>query len=246
MVGVLAIGLAGVFWLAVFGWRRGERPSADSSAPAADRRPLVVIDAGHGGVDGGTQGFGVLEKRVALATAIELVRELRRGGVRAELTRDADVALSLDERVAFANDRNADALVSVHFNFSTDSATVRGVETYYSDPKELSAQMAVASILGVAADNRRVVEASVSLGDAIRAGVVKRADTTDRGTRNRPELAVTRRTHCPAVLVECAYLSNRTDAARAATPEWQKSLAQGIADGVMTWLGRDPAVVAPK
>ena len=62
----------------------------------------------------------------------------------------------------------------------------------------------------------------------------------DRGTRNRPELAVTRRTRCPAVLVECAYLSNRADAARSASPEWQEKLAQGIADGVEEWLKQNP------
>lgn len=177
-----------------------------------------------------------MEKRVALATAVEVVGELRRRGVRAELTRDSDISLGLDERVAFANDLDAAALVSVHFNFSVESAAVRGVETYYSDPKEMSAQSAVASILGVSVDSAAVVAASTLLADGIRAGIVKRADTPDRGNRNRPEFAVTRRTRCPAVLVECAYLSNRTDAARAATPEWQKLLAQGIADGVTEWL----------
>ena len=227
---VLLLGLAG--WLA---WR-GREPAPRPPVAVTDRRPLVVIDAGHGGVDGGTQGFGVLEKRVALATARAAERELRRRGVRVVMTREADVTLSLDERIAFANEREAAALVSVHFNFTTASPAVRGVETYYSDPKDLSAQAAVAAIRGVPVDHAAVAAASTSLADAIRSGNTRHADPPDRGTRNRPELAVTRRTRCPAVLVECAYLSNRADAARSATPEWQAKLAQGIADGVEAWL----------
>lgn len=196
----------------------------------------MVIDAGHGGVDGGTQGFGVLEKRVALATAVHAARLLRARGVRTDLTRLSDATLSLDDRVAFVNDRDADALVSVHFNFTTESPAVRGVEVYYSDPKDLSAQSAVASILRVPVDAPAVAAASVALADAVRAAVAAHADTPDRGTRNRPDLALTRRTRCPAILVECAYLSNRADAARAATPAWQAKLAHGIADGVIAWL----------
>jgi N-acetylmuramoyl-L-alanine amidase len=226
---VLGLGTFAVWW-----WRLPAAPRVDWT----DRRPLVVIDAGHGGVDGGTQGFGVLEKRVALATSIRTARELGRRGLRAVLTRETDEGLSLDERVRFTNEREPVALISVHFNFSTESSAVRGVETFYSDPKDLSAQSALASILGVAVDHAEVAAASTRLADAIRAGIVARADTPDRGTRNRPELAVTRRTRCPAVLVECAYLSNRADAARAATPEWQAKLAEGIADGVEAWLKR--------
>lgn len=230
--------LAGlVLGLAAFGlwWWRYPAPGP---AARADQRPLVVIDAGHGGVDGGTQGFGVLEKKAALATAVRLSRELRQRGVRTALTRETDTALPLDDRVRFANERGAAALVSVHFNFSVASPSVRGVETFYSDPKEFSAQRAVASRLGVAAGDPAVAAASTSLADAIRTAVCARADTIDRGTRNGPELAVTRRTHCPAVLVECAYLSNPADAARAATAEWQAALARGIADGVTAWMAR--------
>lgn len=235
---VVACGLALVLVLGVAGWLtwRGREPAPRPVAPVADRRPLVVLDPGHGGIDGGTQGFGVLEKRVALATARATERELRRRGVRAVLTREEDVTLSLDERIAIANAQEAAALVSVHFNFTTASPAVRGVETYYSDPKDLSAQAAVAAIRGVPVDHAAVAAASTSLADAIRSGICQRADTPDRGTRNRPELAVTRRTRCPAVLVECAYLSNRADAARSATPEWQAQLAQGIADGIEAWL----------
>jgi len=220
-------------------WLRGWWSKTGEPVDPVDRRPVVVIDAGHGGVDGGTQGFGVLEKNVALATARATADVLRRRGVRTLLTRDADVALSLEERVALANGRGAAAFVSVHFNFSTASPAVRGVEAYYSDPKDLSAEAAVAATLGVPVGDAAVADASIRLADALRTAIARRADTPDRGTRNRPELAVTRRTRCPAVLIECAYLSNPDDAARAATPEWQAQLAQGLAEGVEAWMTRE-------
>jgi len=226
----LLLGLA----LFVWWWRR----HPVEPVRLTDLRPLVVIDAGHGGIDGGTQGFGVLEKRVALATALRTSRELRQRGVRTALTRETDVALTLEDRVRFTNERNAAPLSAIHCNFSVEAPAVRGVETFYSDPKDLSAEAAIAATLGVAAGDPAVAAASTSLADAVRAAIATRAETPDRGTRNRPELAVTRRTRCPAVLVECAYLSNRADAARAATPEWQAALARGLADGVEAWLAR--------
>ena len=227
MIGLVSGGMTfGLWW-----WRRPDL----LPPPLRDERPLIVIDAGHGGVDGGTQGFGVLEKDIALSTAVRTARELRQRGLRATLTRTTDIAITLEDRARMVNNLGAAALVSVHFNFTTASSLVRGVETFISDPKELSAQRAVANQLGVPSDDPAVGAASTALADAIRTAVCTQARTADRGTRNRPDLAVTRRTHCPAVLVECAYLSNPDDAARAATPAWQASLAQGITNGLMQW-----------
>jgi N-acetylmuramoyl-L-alanine amidase len=227
MIGLVLGAAAFGFWW----WRRPDLPPL----LFRDERPLIVVDAGHGGVDGGTQGFGVLEKEIALSTAVRTARELRQRGMRATLTRTTDTAIPLEDRARMVNNLGAAALVSVHFNFTTASSLVRGVETFYSDPKELSAQRAVANQLGVPSDDPAVGAASTALADAIRTAVCTQARTADRGTRNRPDLAVTRRTHCPAVLVECAYLSNPDDAARAATPTWQASLAQGITNGIMHW-----------
>jgi len=228
-----------------WGGRDGQPPSAVLAAPsiwAGAVVPVVVVDAGHGGVDGGTQGFGVLEKVVALATAERVAEALAQRGVRVVMTRTADETLSLDARVGIANAVNPTALISVHFNFTTASPDVRGVEVYYSDPKDLSAQVAVATTLGVPADDPQVPATSRALADAVRAAVSTHADTPDRGTRNGPDLALTRRTRCPAVLVECAYLSHPNDAARAATAAWQSRLATGIANGVMDWLASQSPV----
>ncbi len=228
-----AVVLAGLaaWWL----WptpRTGSAFSADEGEPG---QTLIVVDAGHGGVDGGTQGFGVLEKTAALDVAVQLAAELRRRGYAVAMVRRDDSRLSLAERVDFANARQPLAFVSVHFNFSTDSAAIRGVETYYAAPKEASVLTALAEALHVPPNAPQLDDASRTLAEETARHVSRHAETPDRGARNRPDLAVVRRTACPAVLVECAYLSHRPDATRAKTAAWRKKLAEGIANGLDAW-----------
>lgn len=237
-------------------WRLTIVPPAEIKGLTEDR-PLVVIDAGHGGVDGGTQGFGVLEKHAALEVAKLTAQELRWRGARVRLTRSRDVTLPLAERPRLANDWGAAVFLSVHFNFSTQSSAIRGVEVYYSAPKTLEAQRAFAETLSrlgrlpsFSAPKAEVGESSSmegpdaavleaadrSLAESVAAAVSERAKTPSRGTRNQPEFAVTRHAGAPAVLVECAYLSNPEDAARAKTTAWRQALAEGLAEGVWRWL----------
>ncbi|RYY09634.1 MAG: N-acetylmuramoyl-L-alanine amidase, partial [Alphaproteobacteria bacterium] len=84
--------------------------------------PLVLIDPGHGGRDGGAVGLtGLLEKDVTLSTALELQRELRaQGRFRVELTRTADVGISLANRLARARTQQPALLISIHADASSD------------------------------------------------------------------------------------------------------------------------------
>jgi N-acetylmuramoyl-L-alanine amidase len=215
------------------------RPAATSEV--ADARALILIDAGHGGLDGGTQGFGVLEKDVALDTARRLERELRKRGLRTLLTREADTSLALADRAEIVNRHRPAALVSVHYNFTTDSADVRGLEVFYSSPKAPEATSVFAARAGRGAGAVDLDAATLALGSALREAACARARTPDRGTRNRPNLAITRHSACPAVLVECGYLSNPLDAQRAKSAAWRADMAAGLADGVVNWLTRQQA-----
>ncbi len=88
-------------------------PTAEAAKPP---RPLVMLDPGHGGKDPGAIGVsGTYEKQVALATALELKRQLESGGrYRVELTRTRDVFIPLDGRVDLAQKRGAALFVSMH------------------------------------------------------------------------------------------------------------------------------------
>ncbi len=168
----------------------------------------VVIDAGHGGFDrGGIPGQRVAEKIMALDVAQRLGKRLQRAGYRVVMTRDSDVFVPLGERVRIAN-RYRDAIfVCIHFNSAT-RVGANGIETYYysSDSAKLAANIHRHVISGTTTDNR--------------------------GIRRRGYF-VLRRTSIPAVLVECGFLTNPTEARLALDPTYRQRLADRIADGVM-------------
>ena len=97
----------------------------------------IVIDAGHGGTEGGAKGpGGALEKNVTLDVARRLKAAIEaRLGVRVILTRDADATVGLDERAAVANNNKADLFVSLHVNASVRQA-VNGAEVFYLSLEE--------------------------------------------------------------------------------------------------------------
>jgi N-acetylmuramoyl-L-alanine amidase len=99
----------------------------DAAATPPRSRPLVVLDAGHGGSNGGAVGAvpGLLEKHLTLALTLAVRDRLAAGGVDVLLTRDRDVTLTLRQRVALANKQAADLFVSIHANASPDPDPAR-------------------------------------------------------------------------------------------------------------------------
>lgn len=96
----------------------------------ADDRPLVCIDAGHGGSDCGADYAGAYEKDETLLIARLVKRHLESVGVKVLMTRDADTYLGLDERVEICNNASCDVLVSIHRNLYEDDPSINGVETW--------------------------------------------------------------------------------------------------------------------
>ncbi|MDP2116390.1 MAG: N-acetylmuramoyl-L-alanine amidase [Brevundimonas sp.] len=115
----------------------GRAPTAQQArvAPprAAERpaqRPLIFIDAGHGGRDPGALGAETRESAVTLAAALDLKRELERTGrYRVRMTRENDDYVALSRRVAIARQANADLFISLHADAGPDPAT-RGASVY--------------------------------------------------------------------------------------------------------------------
>lgn len=96
------------------------------------KKPVIIIDAGHGGKDSGTQSpyEKYLEKNVALITAIELCSALLKAGhYDVVLTRDRDEFISLDDRIKHAKSVNGDILISLHTDYNKDK-NLRGISVY--------------------------------------------------------------------------------------------------------------------
>ena len=169
--------------------------------------PTVVIDAGHGGHDrGGIPGQRVAEKDMTLDVAQRLRNVLAAKGYRVVMTRDSDVFVPLPTRVAIANSYRNAIFVCIHFN-ATQRRGAGGIETYFYSRD------------------------SLPLASAVHYYVAGGAPSSNRGVRRRGYY-VLRRTNVPAVLVECGFLTNPTEAAYAQTASYRQKLADEIAAGV--------------
>lgn len=176
-------------------------------------RGLVIIDAGHGGYDGGAVANGVTEKDVNLSIAYWLKDELTRRGYSIYMTRTDDDFVGLTTRANRANAQdNPVCLISVHQNSIDESSSVHGVEAW---------------------TYKR--EGCTELGDAVCDGVSKRTGAQNRGTNYRTNLVVTSKTTMPAVIVECGYLTNPEEAEMLSEDDYQIKIAKGIADGIDTF-----------
>ena len=168
----------------------------------------VVVDAGHGGKDSGTyRRSGPPEKVVALDVAQRLERKLRESQLKTVMTRSSDVFIPLDERVAIENSQKEAIFVSIHFNDSRKRG-IRGVETYYHS--------------GAASE----------LANRIQAKLMTIPHSGNRGVRTA-NFRVLRLASYPAVLVECGFLSNRSDGNKARDWEYRELLADRIAEAIV-------------
>ena len=226
-------------------------------------RPLVAIDAGHGGFDPGTESAGgVAEKNVALAIARRVAAALEARGIDAELTRNDDKFLSLKQRTELANHVHADLFVSIHLNSSPDWNT-SGIETYYLNNTTDRATIRLARIENggdygtlsqsnlnyILANLRQDYKAheSSSLARMIEAEAAASVDTTLGITMNAlgakmGPFYVLVGAEMPSVLVECGFLSNPKEAQFLLQPGYQEALADGIALAIMHYFHADAAV----
>jgi len=179
-----------------------------SRSSGGDDSPItVVIDAGHGGHDrGGIPGQRVAEKDMTLDVALRLRNILSASGYNVVMTRSSDVYVPLAGRVVIANSYRNAVFVCIHFN-ATPRSGASGIETYFYSRD------------------------SLPLASAIHYYVAGGAPTENRGVRRRGYY-VLRKTNIPAVLVECGFLTNPTEAAYAQAGSYRQKLAEEIAAGV--------------
>jgi N-acetylmuramoyl-L-alanine amidase len=168
----------------------------------------VVVDAGHGGKDSGAyRRYGPPEKTVTLDVAQRLERKLRESQIKTVMTRNSDVFIPLNDRVAMENKQKNAVFVSVHFNDSRKRKT-RGFETYYHSG------------------------ASLDLANRIQQKLMTIPNSANGGVHTA-NFRVLRLANCPAVLVECGYLSNRSEGNQARDWEYRELLADRIAEAIV-------------
>src|ERR1700757_2671368 len=168
----------------------------------------VVVDAGHGGKDSGAyRRYGPPEKMITLDVAQRLNRKLRESQLKTVMTRNSDVFIELNDRVAIENAQKDAIFVSIHFNDSR-RRRIRGFETYYHSG------------------------ASFDLASQIQAKLMTIPNSANGGVHTA-NFRVLRLANCPAVLVECGYLSNRSEGNKTRDSEYRELLADRIAEAIV-------------
>ncbi|MEY4238896.1 MAG: hypothetical protein RL339_1497 [Pseudomonadota bacterium] len=231
--------------------------------PQDASRPLVVIDAGHGGKDPGA-GLGPLkEKDLVLRLAIALRDELlRQGGVRVALTREDDRYLLLPVRPDIARRLQADLFISIHADSTEVGTGARGATVYVLSDKgsnEAAERIAARENAADEVNGIRMADQSDSVG-AILVDLSQREMQAQseafgslvlREGRGRlpfredavqsAAFAVLKAPDVPSVLFESGYINNPDDAARLASPEGQRAFAEALANAIKVHFARESA-----
>jgi len=202
---------------------------------------VVVLDPGHGGSDPGSVRQGYYEKDINLAVALRVRKRLEAEGVRVEMTRDRDVAMELEDRVAVANRYRNAIFVSIHQNASLETAA-RGVETYFAWPRPASVTKVQRERYGIPHADAFEDGRGELLAAKVQGAFCAETGALNRGIKNR-NFVVIRWVYGPAVLVECGFLSNPAERERLLSGSYQDKVAAGIAGGLLRYVresGGDP------
>ena len=231
-----------------------EPQSQTTAAPKTNRKPIIVLDAGHGGKDPGTTGTtGLHEKSVVLATALETKRQLQAKGYTVHMTRSGDNFIKLAERRAVAQRTKADLFISIHANASASPAS-QGVDVYVWG-KANSEQARQIALAENAADK---IDGLPDVGNknvnAIISDMMQAQTSTDsakfgklllnqfgkftklrKGSVETADFVVLRSINVPSVLIELGFLSNPDEEKQLSNNNQRRRFAIAIADAVQQY-----------
>lgn len=195
-----------------------------------ERLPVIIIDPGHGGVDGGAVGVdNIVEKDINLAISLTLRDMFRINGFEVIMTRDTDISIhdegvsgtkqqktsDLHNRLDLVNDHPGAVFISIHQN-KFGAAKYSGAQMFYGvrhpDSQRLASILQENFIGKLQPDNTRQIK---------QAG---------------KELYLMYNAECPSVLIECGFLSNPEEAHRLTEPEYQNQIAFVTVASVMAYL----------
>lgn len=241
-------------------------PTAPTPPKAPDGPLVVVIDPGHGGIDPGAGRDGLSEAGLMLTLGLEVAEAVNRaGGMRAVLTRDADLFVPLQTRMSIARANGADVFLSLHAD-ALDEGVTSGLSVYTLDADgkdtasermaerhdrgdllagvDLSAQDDTVATVLMDLARLETAPQSQHLADALVAGLRDAGASLNGTPRREAGLAVLTAADFPSVLIEVGFLSNDADRAALLTPQGRAPVVAGILAGLQNWAV-DEAARAP-
>ena len=248
-----------------------DKPADAAASPAngraknADRRPLIMLDPGHGGPDTGAVGLNnISEKDVVMAFARDLKALLEsRGQFRVMMTRDTDVFVPLDERVRISRHNNASLFVSIHADRLATATEVHGFTVYTGSEKATDAESAILAESENRSDAMAGAESEAAredisdiLDDLVRRETRSHSALFARTLLGRMEASgqvmnknphrsagfrVLRAPDVPSVLLELGYLSSKTDINKLSDSVFREKMTGDIADAIQRFFATTQA-----
>ncbi|MGU3359576.1 N-acetylmuramoyl-L-alanine amidase [Methylobacterium sp. M6A4_1b] len=241
-----------------------------AAAPeATDARPLIMVDAGHGGTDpGAIAASGVFEKDIVFGFAQALVTRLEANGrYRVRMTRDRDVFVPLSERVRLAREAKANLFVSIHADSISSAPQVRGATIYTGSEKATDAESARLAERENRADAAAGTESNEGPGhvaDILQELTLRETRTFSssfaRGLMSHlnPVMEMSAKPHreagfqvlrspdVPSVLVELGYLSSKHDLDLLQSEGWRAEVTGGMAKAIDAFFGNRTSLTRPQ
>jgi len=194
----------------------------------------IVIDPGHGGVDGGTSDkSGLLEKDINLNIGLKLKKVLLDDNMKVIMTRDKDISLEnkskikasrykrdLDARKRIINDNNPDIFISIHVNASVKARKARGIQIYYYPSSEDSERLAHLICESI---NQNVYQKHLKLS-TVKARIIP------------GDYFILRETKYPGVLIETGFITNVYDKKLLMDKSYKEALVKAIRKGIIEYL----------
>lgn len=194
---------------------------------AADR-PVVVLDPGHGGFDGGAEASdGTSEKDINLNIALDLKQRLTEEGIRVVMTRSEDEGLCIDdgktsirtlktgdmhERKRIIEEADPDLTVSIHLNSFTQDASVQGAQVFYPSSAD-----------------EEIVEKSRQAAEIMQVELNEKVNTAKkRSALGKDDVFLLKDPYTPIVIAECGFLSNAYDLKNLKTTEYQEIISKTL------------------
>jgi N-acetylmuramoyl-L-alanine amidase len=231
--------------------------------PQDEDRFLVILDPGHGGVDPGAENDGILEKDLMLTVAHALRDTLKRDGIDVMMTRDSDMFVALETRVAIAHQAQGDLFISLHAD-SLQQGGAKGATVYtLSDEASDTATEHLAArhnrsdiiagadltgsddqVAGILLDLARqeTEPRSVAAAKTLVAGMKAAGGPMNRRPLRNAGFSVLKSADIPSVLIEIGFLSNNRDMNNLRDPVWRAVMVAAIADAIKQWRDQDAAL----
>lgn len=202
--------------------------------------PVIVIDPGHGGMDGGASSArGTTEKDINLKIGLYVKELAEMDGFKVVMTRDSDMGLHGKEKGSIRSQKTQDLLarkeiikktqpllaVSIHLNSFKQDTSVKGAQTFYP----------------LGQGEEQILQDSKLLAETIQEHLVTGiADGSNRVALGKKDMLMFKNPTTPIVLVECGFLSNAEEANLLETEDYQRKLAKHIYEGILEFSGLKP------